>query len=228
MNLESPNWTRRLRQGASATLTVACVVTTLATSEPMVEVHESEFTMTSQVFDSTMILFQGESEGQVILSLPSSLLEDHNPTLRLFFEMEADRLSSAVFPATAWEASLGDQTEAAWTANTTQVQLDSADPDTEPEEEGVVRFAMTWQHLDFFQSDVPIATDGQGCSAEPCLPCDTALNRCEIPLTVRRQASLNPTVRLNIRAQMEKPGAPRGFNTTKPAPEFEPAERGSP
>ena len=228
MNGQDPHWTRRLRQGASAVLTVACVATTLATSSADVEGGETEMILSSEVFNSTMILFEGETEGQVVVSLPTSLLEDHHPVLHFQVDIAADRLSSSVFPATTWEGFLGDQNEPIWSINASQAELTPPDTDTNTQDEEVFLFASTWNLIDALSRGIPITTDGEGCSTEPCLPCDTALGRCELPLPVRRQASLNPTARLQIICHMEKPGEPREFNTTRTEPEVEPAERGSP
>ena len=183
--------------------------------------------MHSEVFDSTIILFEGESERQVVLSLPTSLLEDHRPTLRFLVEVEADRLSNTVFPATTWEGILGDQAESIWSINTSQMPL--SPPDTDTQDAETILFASTWNTIDFFHGEIPITTDGEGCSTEPCLPCDSTLSRCEIPLTVRRQASLNPTTRINISCHMEKPGQPEGSSATSTEPEANHSpERGSP
>jgi hypothetical protein len=138
---------------------------------------------------------EDESSIHLLLSFPTDLLDTHEHALTLSFEVSADRTEHQVAPQTAWSLRVGDST-ADSVAFTTDLKSLS----------GAVRadgsFFLVWEFVDSFgAAPLPISGD---CDEDGCIPCDPDLKRCDVMLTLERNAVTLPRVQIKVDGTMKQ------------------------
>ena len=172
----------------SALLMASGVVVTLATSEEPIDrtggVESQPWNV--RVWESSLVLGQGETEAHLFFSVPTSLFETYEDQLTLDIDVEVDRTAVNTPPTTVWELFVGDATAPV----TSWVTSGSRD---------LGEFG-TWRWVGSFESDpIPVLQD---CAGEDCIPCDLSGDRCEVIFTVSRDGDSIPPMRVDVRADM--------------------------
>lgn len=194
---------RYLRTWLTGALTVLGAVTTLATSEsPVGTIDEEGFLLMEEVWSTSVVMAEGESAGQLFMSFPLDLLEDHHPQMEFRVSVSVDRIEHTAAPGMSWSVTLGDLAEPAFTFTSESAQLEPID---DPEGRGTTSFHQPWEHIMFQTIDpIIIVTDPAACTTGACVPCDGTKERCEPALILDREGSFLPRVQVEISGHLPR------------------------
>ena len=189
----TPGLIRGIPRLLTGLLTMVAVATTLATSqEPGPHLVATEAPLDIDVWNSTTVLGKDESSVHLFLSLPTDLLDDHESAMSFDFVVWIDQLEEGISPQTAWAIRVGDSMED--TVSFSSSLVDAHDPGETP--------FHVWDFVDSFGSDdILISSD---CDENGCIPCDTTLSRCDVMLTLTRDAVTLPRMRVDVQGIMKQ------------------------
>ncbi|MEE2780324.1 MAG: hypothetical protein VYE15_07365 [Myxococcota bacterium] len=190
----------RIRRWLTLSLTCFGALITLATSSgPTVEENFGPF-FDEEIWASSLLMGKDEGAGQVILSFPMALLDEHVPQLKLDVVVEIDQLEHNAMPGTDWSITLGDLQEQAFAFTTESMQLP---PLEDPDGPDMGRFHWPWIDVEHRSSEpITIATDPAACDTGACVPCDGIQDRCEVALTLAREGTFHPRVKVALSIRM--------------------------
>jgi len=178
---------------------VGALVTVATSSGPTVEEVSGPF-FDEEVWSSSLLMGKDEAAGQVFLSFPMALLDEHVPQLELNVVVEIDRIEHNAMPGTDWSITLGDLQGQAFAFTTESMQLP---PLEDPEGPDMGSFHWPWIDVDHRSSEpMSIVTDPAACDTGACVPCDGTQDRCEVALILARDGAFHPRVKVVLSARM--------------------------